>query len=36
MGVRIMPAGVKLSKVVKEMSLEKLYYTDEHDNIKIE
>ncbi|HHY64350.1 MAG TPA: HPr(Ser) kinase/phosphatase [Clostridiaceae bacterium] len=31
-----MPAGVKLSKVVKEMSLEKLYYTDEHDNIKIE
>jgi HPr kinase/phosphorylase len=28
--------GVKLSKIVTELALEKLYYLDEHDDIKIE
>ncbi|MGI6621575.1 MAG: HPr(Ser) kinase/phosphatase [Acetivibrionales bacterium] len=31
-----MAITVKLSKIIEELSLEKLYYADEHDNIKIE
>lgn len=31
-----MIASVKLSKIIKELSLEKLYYTDEHNDISIE
>jgi HPr kinase/phosphorylase len=27
---------VKLSKIVEELSLEKLFYLDEHDDVKIE
>ena len=31
-----MAITVKLSKIIEELSLEKLYYAEEHDNIKIE